>query len=113
MRFAPGRDLNMDAALVTAQGHPDPPRGQCWCCGSIDDPDRMVHLGNHPEVRLCGPCARWVAKHAWEIEDRDKIGPLVAMRDRFRQVRREVLDHNWHRHPVFGRPLRWLGNHLP
>ena len=50
----------------------DPPSGQCWCCGSIDDPDRMVHLGNHPEVMMCRPCARWAAKEAWEIEDRDK-----------------------------------------
>jgi hypothetical protein len=34
----------MDSPVVTAQGHPDPPPGLCWCCGSIDDPDRMVQL---------------------------------------------------------------------
>src|SRR5690349_7322365 len=36
--------LTMDTPTVTAQGHPGPPPGQCWCCGSIDDPERMVHL---------------------------------------------------------------------
>jgi hypothetical protein len=73
----------------------------------------MVHLGNHPEVALCRPCARWAAKEAWEIEDRDKAGALVNMRGRFRQLRRAVIHRNWHRHPVLGRPLRWLGRHLP
>jgi hypothetical protein len=73
----------------------------------------MVHLGNHPEVAMCRPCARWAAKEAWEIEDRDKTGLLVNLRHRFRRLRRDVRHRNWHRHPVFGRPLRWLGSHLP
>ena len=42
----------------------------------------MVHLGNHPELALCRACARWAAKQVWEIEDRDKTGFLVRMRDR-------------------------------
>ena len=103
----------MEMPIGTAQRHPDTPPGQCWCCGSIDDPARMIHLGNHPEVGMCRPCARWAAKEAWEIEDRDKTGLLVNWRDRFRRLRRGVRDRNWHRHPVFGRPLRWLGNRLP
>ena len=104
----------MNSPVVTAQGHPEPPPpGQCWCCGSTDDPDRLVHLGNHPEVALCRPCARWAAKQAWEIEDRDKTGLLVKLRDRFRHLRRGVIDRDWHRLPVVGRPLRWLGKHLP
>ena len=37
----------------------------------------------------------------------------VNMRDGFRRVRRGVIDHNWHRHPLFGRPLRWLGKLVP
>ena len=92
---------------------PTPPPGQCWCCVSIDDPDRMVQLGDHQEVAMCLPCARWAAIEAWEIEDRDKTGLLVNVRDSIRRLRREVSDRNWHRHPVFGRPLRRLGNHLP
>ena len=31
---------------------------ECWCCGRVDDPTLMVHLGNHPEVALCRSCAR-------------------------------------------------------
>lgn len=73
----------------------------------------MVHLGNHPEVAMCCPCARWAAKQAWEIEDREKTGVLVNLRDLFRHLRRDVVDRGWHRHPVLGRPLRWLGRHLP
>jgi hypothetical protein len=73
----------------------------------------MVHLANHPEVALCRPCARWAAKQAWEIEDRDKIGVLRMMRDRVRHLRRGLIDRNWHRLPVIGRPLRWLGRHVP
>ena len=53
--------------------------------GSIDDSDRMVHLGNHPDVTMCRPCARWAAKEAREIEGRDRTGPLVNMRDGFRR----------------------------
>ena len=104
----------MDTPVVTAQGQPEPPpAGQCWCCGSVHLPDRMVHLGNHPEVAICRPCARWAAKQAWEIEDADRSGVVVTMRDRFRRLRRAVIDRNWHRDPVLGRPLRWLGRRLP
>jgi hypothetical protein len=103
----------MDTALDSTSGRPDPPPGQCWCCGTTDDPARTVHLGNHPEVALCLPCVRWAAKEAWEIEDRDRTGVVVGLRDRFRRLRRGVIDHHWHRHPIVGRPLRWLGRHLP
>ena len=103
----------MDAPVATAQGHPDPRPGQCWCCGSIEDPDRMVHLGNHPEVALCRPCARWAANEAREIEDRDKTGLLVLARDGIRAVRRTVIEHGWHRNRWVGGPLRWLGKRMP
>lgn len=73
----------------------------------------MVHLGNHPEVALCLSCARWAAKEAWEIEDRARTGPLVLARDRFRAARRHVIHRGWHRHPLLGRPLRWIGKRLP
>jgi hypothetical protein len=85
----------------------------CWCCGAIDAPERMVHLGNHPEVALCLGCARWAAKKAWEIEDLARTGPLVSARDRLRAVRRGVVDRGWHRHPVLRGPLRRIGKRLP
>jgi hypothetical protein len=85
----------------------------CWCCGQSHPNDRMVHLGNHPEVGLCLRCAHFVHKQAWEIEDRDRTGPLPRSRDAFRQVRRQVVERGWHQNPVVGGPLRWLGKHLP
>jgi hypothetical protein len=106
---------NRIVTAKTALETPDaaPPPGGCWCCGTIDDPAQMVHLGNHPEVALCRGCARWVAKQAWEIDDRSKNGLLVSARDRFRAARRGVINRGWHRNPVLGRPLRWIGRHLP
>lgn len=86
---------------------------RCWCCGQSQPAERVVHLGNHPEVVVCLRCAHFVHKQAWEIEDRDRSGPLPRSRDAFRQMRRTVVEHGWHQSPLIGRPLRWLGNHLP
>jgi hypothetical protein len=86
---------------------------QCWCCGAIDEPERLVHLGNHPEVVLCIGCAHSVSKWAWAIEDRTKTGPLAMARDGFRAVRRDVIRRGWHRSPLVGGPIRWIGRRLP
>jgi hypothetical protein len=88
-------------------------RSECWCCGTIDDPDRMIHLGNHPEVMLCVRCGHWAAKEASEIEDRAKTGPLVLARDRFRALRRSVVQRGWQHSRIFGGPLRRIGKRLP
>jgi hypothetical protein len=72
-----------------------------------------VRLGHHPEVALCLGCARWAAKRAWEIEDRARTGPVVGVRNRFRALRRAVVDRGWHRHRLLGGPLRWVGKRLP
>jgi hypothetical protein len=98
----------------TMQDTPETPAlGQCWCCGSIDDPGHMVHLGNHPEVVLCRGCAQWAAKRAWEIDDRAKTGPLVLARNRLRNLRQVVIDRGWHRSRIVGGAVRWLGKRLP
>jgi len=86
---------------------------ECWCCGAERAHEDMVHLGNHPEVALCPRCCRFAAKQAWEIEDRTRAGLPAAARQRFREVRREVMERGWHRHPLVGKPLRWLGRRLP
>ena len=86
---------------------------RCCVCGSTGPSASMVHLGNHPEVALCRPCARWAAKQAWQLDDRDRTGPLVAARTGFRRLRRTVVEHGWHRSPVFGGLLRWIGKRLP
>jgi len=100
-------------AMPTAVDDHELQRSECWCCGTVDDPARMVHLGNHPEVALCVACGRWAAKQAWEIEDRARTGPLVMARDRFRQLRRGVIQRGLHHNRILGRPLRWLGKRLP
>ena len=79
------------SAIPAAAEDTDRSPSQCWCCGTTDDPSRMVHLGNHPEVALCIRCAHSVSKWAWEIKDQYKTGPLVIARDRFRAVRRHVI----------------------
>lgn len=86
---------------------------QCWCCGTVGDPLRMIRLGDHPEVQLCVRCARWAAKQAWEIEDRARTGPLVIARDRARLLRRRVIEHGWQHNRLLGGAVRWLGRRLP
>ncbi len=86
---------------------------QCWCCDTVDAPDRMVHLGNHPEVHLCLGCAHFMHKQAWEIEDEEKRGPAVLARERFRSLRAQVVRRGWHQNRFIGDKLRWLGKYLP
>lgn len=104
----------MTTTVLGAGDSPSPSApGECWCCGRPDDTEKMVHLGNHPEVALCRGCARWAAKQAGEIDDRSKTGPLVMARDRVRKARLAVVQRGWHRSRVFGGPLRWIGKRLP
>jgi hypothetical protein len=37
----------------------------------------------------------------------------VLARDRFRDLRRAVVDKGWHHNRLFGGPLRWIGKRLP
>ncbi|MGI8868550.1 MAG: hypothetical protein ACR2F6_06800 [Mycobacteriales bacterium] len=88
-------------------------RSECWCCGVIDDPAKLVHLGNHPEVTVCTRCAHSISKWAGEIEDQSRTGIAVRARDVFRRLRETVVERGWHRSRLIGRPLRWLGKHTP
>jgi len=99
--------------IHTAISDEEAGRSRCWCCGRTEDPTRLVHLGNHPEVTLCLGCAHYVSKRAAEIEDQGKTGLAVRGRDRLRQARAIVIERGLHQHPLLGRPLRWLGKHTP
>jgi hypothetical protein len=88
-------------------------RSECWCCGMSGNPAKMVHLGNHPEVTMCTRCAHSVSKWAWEIEDADRTGLAVRVRDQLRGMRKTVVRRGWHHSGLIGRPLRWLGKYLP
>ena len=102
-------------SMTTRATHTDhaPNGSECWCCGMVDEPRRMIHLGNHPEVALCVRCGYWAAKRAGEVEDRDKSGPLVIARDAFRSLRRSVITRGWQHNRVVGGLLRWVGKRLP
>ena len=102
----------MTVPTTVAEGEASP-RAACWCCGSVEPAERLVRLGNHPEVAVCLRCAHFLSKQASGVEDRDRVGLGVAVRNRLRAGRRAVMDRGWHRHPALGRPLRWLGRHLP
>ena len=105
--------MHMSAEPVTSI---DPHEGgsvHCWRCGTIDAPACMVHLGNHPEVRLCVGCAHFVHQEAWEIEDEGKRGTAAVVRHRIRNLRAEVIRRGWHHNRFIGGTLRWLGKHLP
>jgi hypothetical protein len=86
---------------------------QCWCCGSVDAPDKLVRLGNHPEVAVCVRCAHFLSKSAREIEDRARSGLLVHAREGFRRLRKTVVRHGWHHNKIVGRGLRWVGRFTP
>lgn len=88
-------------------------RSECWCCGDVEAPEKLVHLGNHPEVTLCLQCARWVGMQADGIEDRSRTGLAAMLRDRARFARRVVIQRGWHRLPIVGAALRRLGRHTP
>jgi hypothetical protein len=98
---------------VTAVEDTDAPRSECWCCGRVEPPDRLVHLGNHPEVAVCIRCAYSLRTWARDIEDRDRVGVGVRLRGLVRQARVFVIRRGWHQAGPFARPLRWLGRRLP
>ena len=100
-------------ATRTAVDDDAPNPSQCWCCGAIDDPARLVHLGTHPEVAVCTRCAHSLSKWAWEIEDQDRTGLAVRARDGIRRLRKTVVRHGWHHNKVIGRGLRRLGRFTP
>jgi hypothetical protein len=88
-------------------------RSECWCCGKAEELAKLVHLGNHPEVTVCTRCAHSISKWAWEIEDQSRTGLAVRVRDRFRQARKIVVQRGWQHRSLIGRPLRWIGKHMP
>lgn len=100
-------------SVITAIDSHDKGEVECWCCATSDVPERMVQLGNHPEVHLCLRCAHYVHQQAWQIEDEGKRGPGAFVRDKFRNLRAEVMRRGWHHNRFIGGRLRWLGKYVP
>lgn len=98
---------------MRAVDHEEAAPSQCWCCGRMENPAKMVRLGDHPEVGVCLRCAHSLSKWAWEIEDQSRSGPAVRVREGIRRLRKTVVRHGWHHNKVVGRALRWLGRFTP
>jgi hypothetical protein len=100
--------MTVQAAAVDADD-----QAECWCCGRLQPLTQIVELGNHPEVKLCLRCAHFVHRRAREREDQTRPSPMARGRDLLRAGRRTVIHREWHRKPVIGPIVRWLGRHTP
>ena len=88
-----------------------PQTGRCWCCDQLYPPDRMVHLGTHPEVTVCGDCARFLHRRA-ALLDADAT-PMALIRRATQTASDQVLSRQIHERRVIGPFLRWLDKLLP
>lgn len=86
---------------------------ECWCCGTSYPEADLVRLGNHPEAAVCLVCAHYLHQQARAREDARRPSPATRVRNQLRAARQLVIRRSWHRAPVIGRPLRWLGRRLP
>jgi hypothetical protein len=73
----------------------------------------MVDLGNHPEVTFACRAPTSSIRRYWEVEDEGKGGPVAFARDRFPNLRAEVMRRRLHEKRFLGNTLRWLGKYLP
>jgi hypothetical protein len=82
----------------------------CWCCGRAASEEQLVRLGRHPEVGVCLDCVGFLGRRA-----RDREASLVheRLRSAADSVRGGVTARQWHRLPVIGPVLRWVGRHSP
>ncbi|HYU04242.1 MAG TPA: hypothetical protein VEL02_10415 [Jatrophihabitantaceae bacterium] len=86
---------------------------ECWCCGTTYQESDLVRLGSHPEVGVCLACAHYLHLQARGREDARRPSLASRVRDQARAARQMVIQRGWQRNRVIGRPLRWLGRHLP
>lgn len=99
----------MSAAPGTDDAQPH--TGGCWCCGRPYPPDRMVHLGAHPEVTVCADCTRFLHRRAALLGAH--ATPLALIRRATQTIRDQVLSRQIHQRRVIGPLLRWLDKFLP
>jgi hypothetical protein len=85
----------------------------CWCCGSSNPAESVVHLGDHPEVGVCLACAHFLHQRARQREDELHPSAGTRLRNALRAGRSEVIKRGWPDKPLLGGVLRWLGRRLP
>jgi len=100
--------MTVPAADVALEDQPS-----CWCCGQTYPEADLVRLGRHPEAAVCNRCARFLVRRFRQRAD--VVSPSVGARARSVVTRGRdlVIEHGWHRLPVIGPALRWMGDHLP
>jgi hypothetical protein len=54
-------------------------RAGCWCCGELQAPQRLLHLGNHPEVGICLGWAHFLHQQTLGLEDELRSSPLIFL----------------------------------
>jgi hypothetical protein len=86
---------------------------RCWCCGRSLPEGQLVRLGNRPEAAVCFRCAADLNRRARERRDRLKPSAPARVRFALNRGRETVIEHGWHRLPVVGPALRWIGDHIP
>lgn len=92
-------------------GDDQPHTDGCWCCGQPYPPDRLVHLGTHPEVTVCADCTRFLHRRASLLGAH--ATPVALIRHATQTVRDQVLSRQIHERRVIGPFLRWLDRFLP
>lgn len=99
--------------MTIPAGETQESRSRCWCCGQVYSDDQLVHLGSRPEAAVCFGCARILNQRARRAQAGDSTSPDARIRRVLDHSRAFVVEHGWHRLPVLGSTLQWLGNHLP
>ena len=99
--------------MTTPTGEAREFRSRCWCCGHVYSDDQLVHLGSRPEAAVCFRCARFLNQRARRAQDAHSISPGARIRGVLDHSRDFVVERGWHRLPVLGSTLRWLGDRLP
>lgn len=85
----------------------------CWCCGEQRPTGSVVRLGSHPEVEICFGCAHFLQRRAAQRLDEMYPSLGARIREPLRKGRQVVIERGWHRKPVVGSVLRWIGRYLP
>lgn len=76
----------------------------CWCCGREFAGAELTRLGAHPEVSVCGDCARYLSRRA--------TAPGVV-RGGIDSAREWVVGRGWHERGRVGAVLRSIDRRLP
>ncbi len=85
----------------------------CWCCDQPYPESELTRLGAHPEVAVCGDCARFLQRRALAQRHRQRPSIGGHLRAAVDAVRQRVIARGWPTTRWLGPVLRRLDRHLP